>query len=128
MGLKLHVRGRYAEGLENPSLKELLDYPQPFMISAPKDEGKNNFLSRDILYAQWHPVKESILEGILIKDYEAKKSYFVRRGSNQFEEREGTGGPWHGDKFLIYASGYEFSGELAELVEEFKSLGFVFPS
>ena len=119
-----HHNGR-SEKAENPTLKKLLDLSDPFIISTPVIRG--NFGRDNIVYSDWGQSPEPLLRGILVIDYSKELKYFVRREQLSFKSDKGTAGPWHSDKFRVYANIYEYGGAFQDLLNQFRELGFSFP-
>ena len=123
MDLKLYRQNRIYEGIQRPALGQLLDSRQPFVISSPE---KRRHLRDDIVFSDYYLGPVFLLGGILVIDYDRGRRCFVKEGDKKFEEQEGTGRPWHSDKFRIRANGYELIGDFVELRKEFEKLGFCF--
>ena len=124
MAFKLITHNR-GNKLENPTLEELLTDKNPFVIQTlPLDPRSRR---NSLVYSELFDAPEPLLRGILFLDYEQDITYFLELGEKEFKIKvRRLSGPWHGDKFHVYANYYETAVTSAELKQEFERLGYTF--
>jgi hypothetical protein len=130
MNLEMYRWNGNKTELKQPTLKEILEFGQPFAVTLPLKEGQR--IPDEIILGNWNCSWFSAWPGIRVFDHENKRTYELSKwdyeeGKRMFECRPEIVPEWSMDKYHSRANWYRFQGDYPdEIFSEFKKLGFEF--
>ena len=125
MSFKLYRHNYRGPKLQTPNLSEILTDTQPFVIASTPYDARHK--RHDYVFAELFDTVEPLLGGILFLDHNTNATYFLKRENFLFKPKhDRLQGPWHRDKFGVFANWYETTLTCSELQDQFESCGYSF--
>jgi len=130
MQLDLYQWNGNESRLERPSLREILEFGQPFALTLPQKSSQR--VPEVAVMGNWNCSWFSTWPGIRIIDHAQKNTYLLSQhdfsdGKRAFTTQSGIINEWSSDKYSSRANWYTLQGEYPkEIFDEFKNLGFDF--
>jgi len=130
MSFELYRWNKKHPKLVKPSLNEILESKQPFVITSSLRE--NQRIPDEIVMGNWFCDWFLVWQGVRIMDYSKDLTYLLdqfeyEEGSKVFKPQTGIQTEWSADKYYSGANWYELkNSNMDEVYKNFKELKFTF--